>query len=165
MRSTTHRALLGGALLAFAGCVQHGVPSGSAAAGAPPPASAAKVADADAVRAPVVDAPVVGVPSAKPALSGGARGSARVYIDPATGEAREPTRAERAAEGAAGRVRAAGGVGQAGSEGVQREHFVLPDGTEGVKLLPRDRHAVVVCRHADGSYDSRCPRASAATTP
>lgn len=96
--------------------------------------------------------------------AGGAAG-VRVFIDPATGEAREPTRAEREAAGAAGRLQAAGGVGQAGSEGVQREHFVLPDGTEGVKLLPRDQHAVIVCRQPDGSFGSHCPPASGTQRP
>jgi hypothetical protein len=89
----------------------------------------------------------------------------RVFIDPATGEAREPTRAEREAARAARQVQAAGGVGQAGSEGVQREHFVLPDGTEGVKLLPRDQRAVVVCVQADGSIGSHCPPASGTQRP
>ncbi|MFO1265472.1 MAG: hypothetical protein U1F67_00890 [Rubrivivax sp.] len=114
--------------------------------------------------APAVDAR----PGSAVRPTGGAAG-VRVFIDPATGEARAPTRARAAAAAAAGagadQVQAAGGVGQAASEGVQREHFVLPDGTEGVKLLPRDRHAVVVCRQADGSYGSDCPKATGAAAP
>ena len=81
----------------------------------------------------------------------------RVFIDPVTGEARQPTPAEAAAGAAAGRVQRESVGGQAGSEGAQRERFVLPDGTEGVKLAPRDKHAVVVCLQADGSYGGNCP--------
>jgi hypothetical protein len=92
----------------------------------------------------------------------------RVYLDPVTGEAREPTRAEAAAAAAAaagGRVQREAAGGQAVSEGAQRERVVLPDGTEGVKLAPRDRHSVVVCRQADGSFGEKCPAAPAGSMP
>jgi hypothetical protein len=89
----------------------------------------------------------------------------RVFIDPVTGEARQPTRAEAAAGAAAERVQREAAGGQAGSEGAQRERFVLPDGTEGVKLAPRDKRTVVVCLQADGSYSENCPPAAAGSNP
>jgi hypothetical protein len=63
-------------------------------------------------------------------------------------------------------VQPAAAGGQAASEGAQqREHFVLPDGTEGVTLRPQDRRAVVVCRQADGSYSENCPPAPGGAAP
>jgi hypothetical protein len=85
----------------------------------------------------------------------------KVYLDPVTGKPREPTREELAPHDQADRAKPAAAGGQAGSEGRRREHFVLPDGTEGVKLLPTDRHSLVVCEQADGSLGTQCPK----TTP
>ena len=148
---------VGMAVLALAACARQPAP-GQASVVAP------VANEAQAAPAPSVDAAQAG-----PVRQAGGSAGVRVFIDPATGEARAPTRAEAAAAAAAGagadQVQAAGGVGQAASEGVQREHFVLSDGTEGVKLLPRDRHAVVVCRQADGSYGSDCPKATGAAAP
>jgi hypothetical protein len=167
MRFTTHAAWMTGALLALAGCARESAPA--AVASQASPTSAATSASTSTAAAPApASAPAPAIPAAaRPANPVGPSAGVRVFIDPATGEARAPTRAEREAAAAtsAGRVQSAGGVGQAGSEGVQREHFVLPDGTEGVKLLPRDQHAVVVCRQADGSFDSRCPPASGTPAP
>jgi hypothetical protein len=107
--------------------------------------------------------PAARTPAAMPAAASAP--GMRVFIDPATGEARAPTRAESAAATAGDRLQRAAVVGQAASEGTQREHFVLADGTEGVKLAPRDRHAVVVCRQADGSFGSNCPPLAGTARP
>lgn len=82
----------------------------------------------------------------------------KVFLDPVTGKVREPTREELAPHDQAGRARPAAAGGQAGGEGRQREHFVLPDGTEGVRLLPGDRHSLVVCAQPDGSLGTPCPK-------
>ena len=156
---------LGAAVLALAGCTRQPVPEQADVAAPTVTPTPAPTAAAAAAPAPSSDAK-----PGSPVPQSGRSAGVRVFIDPATGEVRAPTRAEVAAANAAapagtGRVQAAGSVGQAASEGVQREHFVLPDGTEGVKLLPSDRHAVVVCRQADGSYGSHCPRSTGAAGP
>jgi hypothetical protein len=87
----------------------------------------------------------------------------RVFLDSVTGEARAPTRAE--AEAAAGRVQREAVGGQARSEGVQREHLVAPDGTEGLRLLPSDYKSVVVCRQPDGSFSEKCPPTDSGSKP
>jgi hypothetical protein len=152
MRNALIQAGLTGTLLMLAACTQQAPPSGSAAL-----LSGAAAASASAPAPPDSGHRVAAPAAAAPGV--------RVFIDPVTGEAREPTRAEVAAGAAGGRVQRQAVAGQAASESVQREHFVLPDGTEGVKLLPRDQHAVVVCRQADGSFGSHCPRANGAAAP
>jgi hypothetical protein len=149
------------AALALAACARSGNPS----VPAQPPADSVPAPAAAALE--TVAAPgAVPAPSAVPATPAGPAGpGVRVFLDPVTGEAREPTRSEAAAGAAAGRVQREAVGGQAGSEGTQREHFVLPDGTEGVKLAPRDRHAVTVCRQTDGSYSGNCPPAAGSARP
>ncbi|MCC7461890.1 MAG: hypothetical protein IT480_05430 [Gammaproteobacteria bacterium] len=164
MRTEMVRVLVVGAFLTLTACAR--APDGQSV-----PASGTAAAPPAAVVEPVVEP--AGEAAVPPASTGprpggvGPGAGVRVFIDPVTGEARAPTRAEVAAAAAdsADRVRAAGGISQAASEDAQREHFVLPDGTEGVKLLPRDRHAVVVCRQSDGSYGGDCPRPSGAAAP
>jgi len=140
--------------------VQQPTAAPAAAAGTDAPTAAEAVAGAGA-------APPAGsaARAVSPAPTTGAVSGVRVFLDPVTGEAREPTREEAAAGAAAGRVQRETAGGQAGSEGAQREHFVLPDGTEGVKLAPRDQRAVVVCRQADGSYTENCPAATGRSGP
>ena len=152
----------------LAACVRTGNPEAvkqptaapAAAAGTGAPTAADAVAGAGA-------APPAGsaAPAVSAAPSTGAVSGVRVFLDPVTGEAREPTPAEAAGAAASGRVQREAVAGQAGSEGTQREHFVLPDGTEGVKLAPRDQRAVVVCRQADGSYTENCPSAAGRSGP
>ncbi len=132
----------------------------AAAAGTDAPTAAGAVAGAGAAPPAGFAAPAVSAAPSTGAVSG-----VRVFLDPVTGEARQPTRVEAAAGAAAGRVQRETAGGQAGSEGAQREHFVLPDGTEGVKLAPRDQRAVVVCRQADGSYTENCPSAAGRSEP
>jgi len=154
-------ALLGVALVLTA-CARSGNPS------APPQPAAAPALTADSPAAPA-STPSTGsgaVAAAGPAAqTGQAAPGVKVFLDPVTGEAREPTPAEAAGAAASGRVQREAVAGQAGSEGTQREHFVLPDGTEGVKLAPRDQRAVVVCRQADGSYTENCPPAAGNSRP
>lgn len=138
----------------LAGCAPAGSPEMPARpAAAPPPAQALPAAASK--------------PAPRPADTGGEpTPGVRVYLDPVTGEAREPTRAEAAeAAAAAGRVQREAAGGQAVSEGAQRERVVLPDGTEGVKLAPRDRHRVVVCRQPDGSFGENCPPVAPGSMP
>ena len=126
-------------------------------------AAAAAPGAAAAAPAPSATTPAQSGAAAQsgPEAQGGHPGSGvRVFLDPVTGEAREPTRAEAAAGAAAEQVQAQSAGGQTASEGGQREHFVLPDGTEGVTLAPRDRRSVVVCRQTDGSYSENCPPAT-----
>ena len=145
------------ATLVLAACTHSGDPAAPASGSAPTPAPAA--ATPGAVQAPAV-------PDAVPATPAGPTAPGmRVFLDPQTGEARRPTRAEAAAGAAADRVQRESAAGQAGSEGGQREHFVLPDGTEGVKLGPHDRHSVTVCLQADGSFGSNCPPATGSAKP
>lgn len=159
MRAATDRLPLVGLMLALAACAEAPLPAGAPAPAALPVAAASPPDGGAAISPP--PAP----PATAPAPQSAPGAGVRVYIDPATGEARAPTRAERAADASAGRVRVAGSVGQAASEGVQREHFVLPDGTEGVRLLPRDRHALLVCRQRDGSYGGNCPAEAGSAAP
>jgi hypothetical protein len=142
-------ALLGVAALLW-GCARSGNPE----------AVTLPAANAPTAAAPSTAVPGVAAEPGAPAMAaapGQAAPGVRVFIDPVTGEARQPTPAEAAADAAAGRVQREAVAGQAGSEGAQRERFVLPDGTEGVRLAPRDKHPVVVCLQADGSYGENCP--------
>ena len=125
------------------------------------------VANATTAAAPTAADPGVAAEPGAPATAaaGQAVPGARVFIDPVTGAVRKPTRAEAAAGAAAERVQREAVGGQAGSEGTQRERFVLPDGTEGVKLAPRDKRAVLVCLQADGSYSENCPPAVGGSNP
>jgi hypothetical protein len=90
----------------------------------------------------------------------------RIYVDLATGALREPTAAERAAEGAqsAGGLQASqkqalpaavAGVGSA-------EEVRLPDGTVGVRPARQFLHSIVLCRQPDGSFGAQCPDAGGA---
>jgi hypothetical protein len=146
-------ALLGAAAL-LSGCARSGSPEAVTL-----PAASASTAAAPGAAAPdfVAEPGAPATAAADQAAPGRAAPGVRVFIDPVTGEARQPTPAEAAAGAAAGRVQRESVGGQAGSEGALRERFVLPDGTEGVKLAPRDKHAVVVCLQADGSYGENCP--------
>jgi hypothetical protein len=148
MRTVIFRVLLTGTLLVAAACARPPEPESVGAASRVVPTAASPTASPTAAR------PDAGMAS-----------GVRVFIDPVTGEPRAPTRAEIAAQAASGRVQATGGVTQAASEGAQREHFVLPDGTEGVRLRPSDHHAVVACRQGDGTYGSDCPPAASRSVP
>jgi len=152
-------------VLALAACA--GPPpavTGATARGTAPP-SGSMTAAGSSTAAPVTPPTGATTPPAAPVGAGPEVPAARVFLDPVTGQARKPTRAEVEAHNAAQRLRAETAGGQAASEGGQREHFVLPDGTEGVKLAPSDRHAVVVCRQADGSFAENCPPAAGAGRP
>jgi len=140
------------AVAGLAGCAPAASPGTSTGAAAPAPAAQPPAASTAEPGSPAT--------AARPEPARGVR----VYLDPVSGEAREPTRAEAAAA-ASGRVQREAAGGQAVSEGASRERVVLPDGTEGVKLAPRDRHSVVVCRQADGSFSGECPSTSTGSTP
>ena len=145
MDSSRDWAVILAATLVLAACTHSGDPAAPASGSAATPG---------AVQAPAA-------PDAVPATPAGSTAPGmRVFLDPQTGEARRPTRAEAAAGAAADRVQRESAAGQAGRLGGQREHFVLPDGTEGVKLGPHDRHSVTVCLQADGSFGSNCPPAT-----
>jgi hypothetical protein len=141
-----------GVAVVLSGCARSGNPE-----------AVTQPAAAPAAVAPAANAPSAAAPSAA-APSVAAEPGVRAFLDPVTGEARQPTPAE-AASAAAGRVQREAVGGQAASEGARREHFVLPDGTEGVKLAPRDKRAAIVCLQADGSYTENCPPAAGNSRP
>lgn len=47
--------------------------------------------------------------------------------------------------------------GLAAPANLPTEEVRFPDGTVGVRVARQYFHTVVVCRHADGHYDTQCP--------
>jgi hypothetical protein len=92
--------------------------------------------------------------------AGPAHAAQRIYIDLATGQLREPTTAELAAE----RTQSAGGLqasqkqaSQAAAAGVgSADELRLPDGTVGVRPARQFLHTIVLCRQPDGSFGAQC---------
>lgn len=135
-------ATLAGAALLLGACAKTGVSSHGAVA--PAAAEASKSA------APATD---VATSPGRPAAG------LRMYIDPVTGEAREPTEAELAAEARNNATTSSPTFNGSGTaKAVLRTHeTVLPGGLTEVQL---DRKADVeekVCIQPDGSLSGRCP--------
>jgi len=87
----------------------------------------------------------------------------RIYIDLATGQLREPTAAELAAEG----TQSAGGLQVSQKQAlpataVAADEVHLPDGTVGVRPSRQYLHTIVLCRQPDGSFGEHCPDAGLA---
>jgi hypothetical protein len=96
----------------------------------------------------------------RPAGGAPARAAQRIYIDLATGQLREPTAAELAAEG----QRAAGGLQAtqrlalpaAGAAVDAAGELHLADGTVGVRPARKYLHTIELCRQPDGSFGEHC---------
>ena len=127
-------------------------------ASAPAPASHSEAVVPDAALA---EAPG---PAARSGHGAGTRAGMKVYIDPATGQPRDPTPAEIAAAGRGSRVNAqssaATGDTSATETGSVRR---LPSGQLEVQVGSRALHDERVCRQPDGSLgEQNCPPAPAA---
>ncbi len=96
--------------------------------------------------------------TASPAVTDAA---SRIFLDPVTGEPREPTAAEiaeldrREALGRAARDAASRPTKPAAAT-----EFYLPDGTVGVRLPEGDLQHLQVCLDADGNVDEHCESAT-----
>lgn len=128
------------AAIGAAACSQQGqVQSASMAPAATAPAVAAETA-------PAVTVPAAGTATASAGM--------KVYIDPATGQPRDPTPEEVAAANRTPRVSAQSST--AGDE--TTPVHVLPSGQMEVHVGARAMHEVRVCRQPDGSIgEQNCP--------
>lgn len=109
------------------------------------PKTRARNAGNNAVTAPAVAGPEC------PAGEGVAAGF-RAFLDPATGELREPTPEEARALSALG-----GGAGTESAHPAEiLEVLVHPDGMVSVDLKGRFQQSLVVAKNPDGSLSTRC---------
>jgi hypothetical protein len=122
------------------------------AAGIAPPVahSQAPVAAVPTAAAPVAAAPVAAVPFAA-SLGSAAQ---QIFLDPLTGQQREPT-ADELAQLRAATAASAKSALRPGAAAPEEIH--LPDGTVGVRLSQQYYDTIVVCRQADGRFNTDCP--------
>jgi hypothetical protein len=92
------------------------------------------------------------------AFAPGAGAAQQAFLDPVTGQPREPTEAELAA------LQAAGLAGSSAKAALRPaaaapEEVHLPDGTVGIRVDQRYYETVVACRQPDGRFGTDCPPA------
>ena len=95
-----------------------------------------------------------------------ARAAKRIYVDLATGQLREPTAAELAADAqrttSGLRASQKQALPGATSPADSASEVHLADGTVGVRPARQYLHTIVLCRQADGSFGERCADAGGA---